>query len=29
MKGKRNKYKPEFKAEVAMEALKGDLTTAE
>ncbi len=29
MKGKRSKYKPEFKAEVAMEALKGDLTTAE
>ena len=29
MKGKRNKYKPEFKAQVALEALRGDKTVAE
>jgi transposase-like protein len=29
MKGKRNKYKSEFKAQVALEALRGDKTLAE
>ena len=29
MQGKRNKFKPDFKAKVALEALKGDKSTAE
>ena len=29
MPARRNKYKPEFKAKVAIEALKGDKSTAE
>ena len=29
MQGKRNKFKPDFKAKVALEALKGDKSTAD
>lgn len=29
MQGKRNKFKPDFKAKVAFEALKGDKSTAD
>ncbi len=29
MQGRRNKFKPDFKARVALEALKGDKSTAE
>jgi len=29
VQGRRNKFKPDFKAKVALEALKGDKSTAE